>query len=75
METKLACLYEVIVTGAQYFNQQKGGSSIKELKPMDDNLIRTLECLIIIPTLLMANLVEKSSKLNFKVPEERELLG
>ena len=46
--TKQTILYEIII----------GHSDLKPVKPNDEGLITRLETLIVIPTLLLANIIE-----------------
>lgn len=45
-----------------------------ELKPSNEHIIKQLETLITVPTLLMANIIEQSNKLNPKIPEDKVIL-
>lgn len=65
-KTKLALLYDLVMGPEQ--------SSLKQLKPNDEQLVRKLEYLIMIPTLLMANIIELQHKLSSKNEEEKALL-
>lgn len=65
-KTKLALLYDLVMGPEQ--------SNLKQLKPNDEQLVRKLEYLIMIPTLLMANIIELQHKLSSKIEEEKALL-
>lgn len=44
------------------------------MKPNDEGLITRLETLIVIPTLLLANIIESQNRFSTKIQEERIIL-
>lgn len=70
---KLSLLYDLVV-GPCLSEQQSKKKSIMELKPSNEHIIKQLETLITVPTLLMANIIEQSNKLNPKIPEDKVIL-
>jgi len=50
-KTKLVILYDLILGPEQ--------SIKKQIKPNDEQIVRRLECLVMIPTLLIANVIEQ----------------
>jgi len=63
-KTKLGLLYDLVM----------GPEQSKTVKPTDEQIVKRLECLVIIPTLLMANIIELQNKLSAKVEAEKVLL-
>lgn len=65
-KAKLSLLYDLVVGPEQ--------AAKKILKPNDEQLVRRLEFLVMIPTLLMTNIIEQQNKMASKMGEDRTIL-
>ncbi|CDW80833.1 UNKNOWN [Stylonychia lemnae] len=67
-KAKLGLLYDLIMA------QPEQVVAKKAMKPNDEWILRRLEYLIMIPSLLIANIIEQQNKLSRNVPEEKTIL-
>lgn len=68
-KAKLSLLYDIVV------NYSHGERKInhKSVKPTDELILKKIEYLIMIPTLLIANIIEQQNKFAIKTSEEKYL--
>lgn len=61
---KQTLLYDIMISSHK----------LKPNKPSDEFLVSRLETLVVIPTLLLANIIEQQNRFNIKILEERVML-